>query len=142
MRSDKMAEIIINYVAVLGAAIADMVLGFLWYGLLFSKKWMELMKIDLKKMEGMKKGMGKKYAVTFISSLVMAFVLAHFVDFASAGTAMQGAQVGFWAWLGFIATQTLGSVLWEGKSEELYFLNNAYHLISLLVMGVILAVWV
>lgn len=34
-----------------------------------------------------------------------------------------------------------GVVLWEGKSWKLWFLNNAYHLVVLTVMGVILALW-
>ena len=49
--------------------------------------------------------------------------------------------VGFWNWLGFVAPVTLGSVLWEGKSPKLWVLNNGYYLVSLIVMGVILALW-
>lgn len=41
----------------------------------------------------------------------------------------------------FIAPVTLGVVLWEGKPWKLWVLNNGYQLLSLLVMGVILAIW-
>ena len=36
-------EIPINYLAVLAAAVSNMVLGFLWYGPLFGKTWSKLM---------------------------------------------------------------------------------------------------
>lgn len=47
-------------------------------------------------------------------------------------------MAGFWNWLGFIAPVTLGVVLWEGKPWKLWVLHNAYYLLALLVMGVIL----
>ena len=133
----------VNFVAVLAAAIASMVLGFLWYGPLFGKKLAALMgwgKMNKAAMAKMKKAAGKGYAVTFITSLVMAYVLAHFVVYAGATTAMEGAQTGFWVWLGFVATIALGSVLWEGKPIKLYYLNAAYHLVNLAVMGAILVI--
>ena len=52
-----------------------------------------------------------------------------------------GMQAGFWVWLGFIATTMIGIVLWEIKPVKLYLLIVAYYLISLLVMGSILALW-
>lgn len=125
-----------------------MVLGFLWYGLLFGKSWMRMMgwdPNDTAKMEAMKKEANKGYALMFIGSLVMAYVLAHALVFASVYTKTEGVaaglMVGFWNWLGFIAPVTLGSVLWEGKSWKLWVFNNAYNLVQLLVFGVILVSW-
>ena len=138
-------EIPINYVAVGGAAVASMVIGYLWYGPIFGKKWMALSGITQDQISASKKkGMVKEYALMFVGSLVMAYVLAHAFVFAStymkvSGT-MAGLSVGFWNWLGFIAPVTLGVVLWEGKSPKLWVLNNGYYLFSLLVMGAILAV--
>ena len=133
----------INYVAVLVAALASMALGALWYSpLLFGKRWMELMKIDFADMKEMKKKANKMYAINFVATLVMAYVLAHFVDYTQAGTFLEGLEAGFWIWLGFIATVMLGSVLWENKPLELYFLNISYQLLNVLIMAVIVAVWV
>lgn len=132
-----MPEVIINYLAVLVAAIASMVLGAIWYSpSVLGKIWMKL--------SGVKhpKHAGQSYFIAFISSIVMSYVLAHFVDYAGASTVSGGMLAGFWAWLGFIATVTLGPVIWEGKPVQLYVLNNAYNLLSLMVMGVILAVWI
>lgn len=137
-----MPEVTINYLAVITAAVlGGIVMGFIWYGPLFGKQWMRLMGIDQKKMEEMKKGMSKTYGISFVASLIMAYVLAHFVAYTQATTMSQGLQVGFWAWLGFVATTMLASVLYGKKSWQLYKLDAGYQLASLLVMGVILAVW-
>lgn len=88
------------------------------------------------------KGMAKTYIVMVISTLVTSFVLAHFVDYVQALTVMEAVTLGFWIWLGFLATSQIGSVLWEQKPVKLYLLNTLYYLVNLCVMAVILAVWV
>ena len=136
-------QVSVNYLAVLAAAVASMVIGFLWYGPLFGKQYMALMNFDKKKMQGMKKkGMGKTYALAFLTSLIMSYVLAHFVGYVEAKTISDGAVLGFWAWIGFFATTQLGVVLWEGKPVKLYVIKTLNELVTLAVMGAILAVWV
>ena len=133
----------VNYVAVLVAAIVQMVVGALWYSpLLFGKMWMKLSGLTQKQLEeAKKKGMGKSYTLMFLGTLVMSYVLAHFVTYTGATTFVLGMQTGFWIWLGFLATTTMGMVLWDNKPWSLYVLNNGYHLVVLLLMGGILAVW-
>ena len=133
------------YLAVVIAAVAAQVLGFLWYGPLFGKKWMSLMKFTDKDMEKAKeKGMAKTYLMSFVASLVTAAVLSQlvgpFLTVFGAYTgfsALTGAAGGALVWLGFVATKSLSSVFWEGKSWKLYFLNTAYDLVNLLLMGAI-----
>ena len=136
----------LNYLAIFVCGIVAMVVGSLWYGPLFGKMWMSMMGITPEKMAaGKKSDMTKSYVMMFIGSLVMAFVLAHSLVFASTYMKVEGMNAGlmsgFWSWLGFIAPVTMGSVLWEGKSWKLWCLNNAYQLVTLLLMGVILASW-
>ena len=129
----------VNYLAVLAAAIAAMVLGFLWYGPLFGKMWMKLMNIDKKKIdESKKKGMVVNYIIMIISTLVMSYTLAHLVKFLDVTNILDALRVAFWMWLGFIATVMIGTVLWEGKSWKLYCLNATYWLVNLTVMSSIL----
>ena|SRR3989338_5116441 len=144
-----MPVIPINYLAVLSCGVISMVLGFLWYGPLFGKLWMSLSGMSLERIEAAKGGgslkMWKGYTLSFVGSLVMAYVLAHALVFASsyldASGISAGLTAGFWNWLGFIAPVTLGGVLWEGKTWKLWVLNNAYQLLLLLIMGVVLALW-
>ena len=136
-------DVNINYLAVLVAAAASFILGWIWYGPVFGKIWMGLSGISPGKPSTTK--MITVSALGFVGALLMSYVLAHALIFASAYTKSEGVgaglMVGFWNWLGFIAPVTSGAVLWEGKSWKLWVLNNAYWLISLLGMGVILAVW-
>jgi hypothetical protein len=133
----------INYFAVIAATVACQAIGFAWYGPVFGKLWMKLSGITEKQIaEKKKKGMCLTFALSALSSLLMAYVLAHFVDYVGATTIGGALQLAFWIWLGFIATVALGSVLWEGKSWQLYGLNIAYYIVTLSVMASILAVWV
>lgn len=134
----------INYLAVLACAVLSMVIGSLWYGPLFGKPWMKMMGI---KQSGMKSPeMAKLYGIQLLGSIVMAFVLAHTLIFAMAYLhetgVSAGLQTGFWNWAGFVGPVTLTSVLWEGKPWKLWLLNNAYYLVLLCSMGVVLALWI
>lgn len=135
-----MPIIVINYWAVIASVVASMIIGFLWYGPLFSKAWMKEVgksEADMKKTDSM----GSMYALTTLAALVEAYVLAHFIGFVGADTIALGAATGFWAWFGFVATSFLSMSLFEGRSWKLYFINVGYHLVVLLVMGVILSGW-
>lgn len=130
----------INYLAVLVAAVAGMIVGALWYSpLLFGKIWMKASKLSEKDMK--KAHMGRAYALAFLGSLVTAYVLAHFVDYLEVSTVGGALTAAFWIWLGFFVTTSLSSVLWEGKPWSLYVLNIAHYLVSLSVMAVILGLW-
>jgi hypothetical protein len=140
-------EVPINYLAILVAAIVAMVVGFLWYGPFFGKKWIALMGWGEEKIAEMKKkGMAKAYVLNFIGSLVMAYVLSYALIFASTYMKIEGVYagitIGLWNWLGFIAPVTLGAVLWEGKPWKLWVLNNGYYAVVLVIMGVILSLWI
>ena len=130
----------VNYLAILVAGIASMVLGFLWYGPLFGKAWMQMMGFTMKDMKKkQKEGMTRTYLIAFVGTLVMAYVLSVFVE----NMGIEGGlTTAFWLWLGFIATVSLGNVLWGGKPFKLWILNNAYNLVNLAVLVLILTTWV
>jgi hypothetical protein len=131
----------INYVSVLIAAVINMALGALWYSpVLFGKSWSSMMGWTAAQSEAAKKGATKAYAINFIGALVMAYVLAHFVDYMEATDALLGAQTGFWLWLGFVAPILLGSILWENKPTKFYAINVGYYLVALVINGALIAV--
>lgn len=123
----------VNLVGVFVAAIASMVVGFLWYGPLFGKPWMKLM--GMKSPPKMDSKMQKTYAMSFVGSIVTAYVLSVFAGLMGAKTVVDGMMAGFWAWLGFAAPIQMTEVLFGGKSWNLYYINTGYFLASLLVMG-------
>jgi hypothetical protein len=120
----------INWWAVIVAALASMVLGFLWYGPLFGKKWMALSGHAQGGMD--KSGMSRNYVIMIVGCLVEFYVLARLGG---------GVSLAFWIWLGFAATKNLGAVLWERKPWSLWVLNSAYDLIGLLIGGWIIGMW-
>src|SRR3989344_8789314 len=117
----------INWLALIAAGVVSMIVGFVWYGPLFGKTWI---KLSGHKEMGDKKDMPKTYGIMFAASLVTAYVLL-----------VLGANLmtAFWIWLGFQATLLLQSVLFEGKSWNLYFLNAGHQLVSLMAMSWVLS---
>lgn len=132
-----------NYLIIILAGVANMVLGMIWYSQqLFGKQWMHLMGMTREHMmEAKKKGMGRLYAVQFIASVVMAYVLAMFINMLGVVDASGAWKLAFWIWLGFLATTMLGSILWERRPIKLYVINTVYYLVSLGIMGTILVWW-
>ena len=135
----------VNLLSVLAAAIATMILGFLWYSpILFAKPWTVAMGYDPNdkaKMDEMRKGAGKLYGITFVASLLSAFVLAKIIDVATVTSAFYGMKIGFAVWLGFVTTVQLTSTLFKKRPIKLYLIDTGYQLVCYLVMGAILAKW-
>ncbi len=136
-----MPEASVNYLAVLVAAIANMIIGALWYSpVLFGTSWMGLVG---KTEEDLRKDSSPiPYIIAFVSSLVMAFVLSHIIDYVYADSLIEGMQTGFWIWMGFTATTFAANYAFQRQSTKLYLIDALYYLVGLLVMGIILAVWV
>jgi len=78
-----METITVNYWAIAAGAVLSMVIGAVWYGPLFGKKWMELVGVDSADQEAtkkMQKSAGPLYLVQFILTLFQVLVLAHLVS--------------------------------------------------------------
>jgi hypothetical protein len=135
--------ITINYWAVLAATIASMIIGGLWYGPLFGKKFMQATGMDTwsaEKKKEMKKSMGASYAWQFVASAVMFFVLSWYVTTSIHPGIMGGVTNAFGLWLGFVVPLSLSNALWGGKMK-LFWLNIGCMLITLLVGGAIIGAW-
>jgi hypothetical protein len=133
----------VNFWAVLVSAIASMVIGSIWYGPLFGKKFMSAIGMDTwsaEKKEAEKKKMGMTYFGQFLASLVMFYVLGWLMGALSAKSPMNGLQVAFWVWLGFVAPVQFGQQIWGGKMS-LFWLGAGNMLLTLLAAGAILGAW-
>lgn len=130
----------IKYLAVLVAAIIHWLLGGVWYALLFKNAFVS--RVTPQQMERMQRtNEGIALGMAFIMSLLLCYILAHFVQYTKAKTAMAGAQTAFWLWLGFIVSTNIATVLFEARPRGLFLINVAYQLVACIVAGVILAVW-
>jgi len=134
-----MQEVHMNILALLVAAAVKWMIGGLWYSPpLFAKPWQAMSGVSE---EQMKKGLVKFSIAGFVCDVVMAFVLVHAIRYANATGFTQGMCVGFFNWLGFVATVTFIQTFYEYRPVKLWLINNGYLLLSLLIMGGILAVW-
>lgn len=133
-------EVVLNYWAILVSALSVMVIGSLWYSpLLFGKVWMKGMNF---KESDLKKGnMGFSMGGSFITALLMCYILAHYVNFFEAQTVEDAVQVAFWPWLGFKLPVIANTLFWEQKPWSVFWVNATYHLVVLVVPSVILALW-
>jgi hypothetical protein len=133
-------EVQVNYIAVLIAAIANFALATVWYAVIFGKVWQKLTGITDMKPAPM------NTILVFIGSLIMSYVLYHSIAFGDAYVNMSGISGGlmggFFGWLGYIAPVTLCTKIYEKKPWGLWVLDNGFWLISLLVMGSILSLWI
>ncbi len=133
----------VNYWAVLVAAIASMVVGSIWYGPLFGKMFMQAMGMDKmseQEKAAMKKGMGMSYVLQFVGSLVMFYVLAVMMSKLNQLSVNGGLMVAFWSWLGFIVPIKLSDAIWGGK-KQLFWLGIGHSLVNLLIAGAIIGAW-
>jgi hypothetical protein len=134
-----MSNVPINYLAVVVAAIANYIIGAVWYAALFKKAWQKLSGIAEMKVTVV------SVVLALVGALLTSYILDHAIIFANAylktGGVGGGLMTGFLSWLGFMAPVTLGVVIYEKKSWLLWVVNNGYWLVSLLVMGAILSVW-
>lgn len=135
-----MPDVDINYVAVVVAALLSMVIGFVWYSLkAFGKPWMKEAGLSLKDIGN---GPGAGYGLVTLTSLIQAFVLAHFIDYTNAVSWIDGAVTGLWIWVGFVATAYTATYVFTQKSFKLWSIDTGYFLTLLVVQGIVLAVWV
>lgn len=130
----------INYLAVIVAAVVHFMIGGLWYGLIFANTFVEIVgRAQLEQMAA--DSHWSQYLVAFVTSLVLVYILAHFIQYTGSKTVAGGMQTAFWLWLGFVATTQLSGVIFEQRKLGLYLLSIGYQLVACLICGVILAAW-
>ncbi len=136
----------VNYAAILVAALANFVVGFMFHGPLFGKLWMRLANIHPtgnEKFKDMIPQMIKNYLVNVLFAYVLAvvYLFATTSPLMGGSGALNGMACAFWVWLGFVFTTTSIEVIWMGRSAKLWYFELAASLTSSLVMGAIIGAW-
>jgi hypothetical protein len=131
-------DVQLNYWAILVAAASTFLIGGIWYSpAVFGKIWMQENGFTE---EGMKNSnMAKIFGLTFLLALIAAINLAMFMG--PEDKPAMGALWGFLAGFGWVATFIGTHYLFERKSFRLFLINAGYSIVSLTVMGVIIAAW-
>jgi hypothetical protein len=123
-----------NWVAIIIATVAAMVIGFLWYGPAFGKTWMALTGRGM----GSGESPGPLYALTALAAFIEAIALNWFINETGWTSGAGGALIGLYAALGFTATAFFSQTLFVGKAARLYAIDAGYQVFQAVVMGAII----
>ena len=134
----------INWWAIIVSAIVSMIIGSIWFGPLFGKKWSEVMGVDFdskseEEKKAMMKMMGPMYALQFILSLLTLYILAHYIaGWQPQPGAMGGIINALFIYVGFIVPTLAGNAMWSGKTKRLalnmFWINAGYNLIIYVII--------
>jgi len=135
-------DVQVNYLAVFLAATSSMVVGSIWYSKsAFYERWARLAKV--KPIPGFKgSDMAVLLGMTFVASLVTAYILAHVSflsnDFFRNNFLQDALTTAFWLWLGLTAARVFTHDLFENRPRQLTLLTVSNELVTLLVMALII----
>jgi hypothetical protein len=135
----------VNYWAILVCGILSMVVGAIWYGPLFGKKWMEVIganALDVEKQKEMQKGAFKLYVVQFVLTLFQVWVLAYYIEGWKEASGLQNA---LWIWGAFVMPIIAGASMWNNDSKKIawsrFLIQSGYQLVIFVIFGLILGFW-
>jgi hypothetical protein len=127
----------VNWMAVVVAALSGFIIGGVWYGPLFGAAWQRA--ADMSANALARRNMARVFGVSFALLLLAAIVLAFFIgpDQSVSFGLMAGAAAG----LGWVATAFGVVYLFEARPLSHWLVNAGYFIVTLAVMGAILAAW-
>lgn len=129
----------VNFIAVLAAAFASFMLGWIWYGMLFQKQWMAATGKTDEECNDTVMPVGLM-AMTFAALVVMALMLAGIIGHlgASAYSVKNGIISGAAVWLGFVITTMLVNHGYGGIKRQLTVIDGGHWLAVLVLQGAII----
>jgi hypothetical protein len=132
----------VSPLAVIIAALLNIVLGSLWYAsFAFGRAWLQdLGRPTSDSDKYSNEGMGPTYGILALASLIITYILGVLIIRFEAMTFWQGAQLGFWLWLGLIAPVKLNDVLFGGRTQRMFLIDIGFYLTSIVLMGGLLAI--
>jgi hypothetical protein len=137
-----MAKPPVSAPAVMLAAVAAFVIGFLWYSpFLFGNLWVQGHGYTPEQLAAMQTTVGRTYGIMFLCLIVSGVVLSLLLHLSATADAAGGARLGFLGWLGFAATTGLSGNLFGLAPLSLYAIDTAYQLVYFVAMGAILGYW-
>ena len=135
---EELFEADVNYLAVLLGGLAAQVLGFLWYGPLFSKPWVEARGIDISEGESPSPLI---YLVPFVCALLIAYAMARLADMTGAGDVGECVALAAFVWVGFAGAVQLVQLNFSEakvKRTKAFAIEGGYQLVNFLIIGAII----
>jgi hypothetical protein len=124
----------LNWLGIVIASVSAFMLGFVWYSLLFQKRWMKENGFTEESLKD--SNMLKIFGLSFLLMVFAAFNLAMFVG-KNPGPVF-GTMAGFLAGIGWVFTFMGVTYLFERRSLALFLINAGYSVLSLTIMGLVI----
>jgi len=130
----------LNYFAIVVAAVVSFMFGWLWYGVLFPKQWMDA----VGKTEAEIKGEGGQspvpFVIAFIAQIIMAWMLAGIMGHLGPDevTLRNGAIAAVFVWFGFVITTLTVNNAFQGSKTALTLIDGGHWLGVLLLQGAVI----
>ena len=132
----------VNWLAVLVCAVLSMVIGFIWYGPLFSKPWSKLTGWTNEKVAALpKSNMVTSYVLAFIAAFIISTVLAIVLLAVKPDGVADGIVAAIVLWVGFTGATIGVNMTFEHRPLSLFGIEAGYHLLTLIVYSIVLSTW-
>jgi hypothetical protein len=129
---------IVNYVAVLCAAVAAWIAGAIWYTVL-SKPWKAALGWSTAEIETRAKEVPVgPMVLSFVAELIMALLLTGLIGHFGAITIRTGVIVGALCWLAFVATTITVNNAYQGRKLALTLIDAGHWLAVLIIQGAVI----
>lgn len=127
----------VNLLAVLVAALAAFIVGGLWYGPLFGKRWQREAEIGDEQLKQVSPA--KVFGLTLVLALIAAYVFAVHLG-PQPGLAFAAGR-GFVVGVFFVATAFAINYLFAQRSLPLFLIDAGYNVLFFTAIGTVLGVW-
>lgn len=126
-----------NWVPVLAATLAGFIIGGLWYGPLFGRTWQTAAGMSPAALAG--RNMARVFGASLLLLLIAAAMLALFIG--PEQPVSFGLMAGAAAGVGWVATAFGVVYLFEARPLAQWLVNAGYFIVTLTIMGGIVAAW-
>jgi hypothetical protein len=126
----------VSILATLVATLLGFVLGALWYGPLFGRRWMVAVGLTREEIQR-NTSPAKTYGTTFVLGLIASYVFGLYLG-PNPGRAF-AITAGAAAGVCWVATSMTTNYLFEGRPLALIAINGGYHAVRFTLMGLAFA---
>ncbi len=128
----------VNIWAVIVCTVINIVLGMVWYSpKVLGTVWAKENNFDLSQL----RPSFWSYFGALIVSFILCYVLNMMIHTFNVRGMGNGIALGFFIWLGFIATTHFSGVIWARKPFIVYFIDAGFTLLKLIVISAIMVTW-
>jgi len=130
----------LNYFAIVVAAVVSFMFGWLWYGVLLSRQWLDAVGKSEEDIKGEGGPSPVPFVIAFIAQLIMAWMLAGIIGHLGPGEVSfhNGVISAAFVWFGFVITTLAVNNAFQGAKRSLTLIDGGHWLGVLLLQGAVI----